>query len=91
MRAQTAEKEEESPNSPQELADAVCEVPNPPPAVPESINLTKCSQIPEWLLHNIANDGPPRFKIVQDYVPVTGNIVWFIHPRWRYSICTQIR
>ncbi len=73
-RAQTAE-EEEGPNSPQELADiAQNGVPDPPPAVPQSINLTKCSKIPQGLLDNIANDGPPRFKIVQDCVTVTGKV-----------------
>jgi len=42
LRAQTLEEEWENPNPPQLMANALRHgVPQPPPAVPESINLTK--------------------------------------------------
>ena len=74
--AQTKEEEEdESPNPPQLIADAQRNgVPPAPPAVPESINLTKCHETPEGLKHNIANNSLPRFKVVQDCVTVTGKV-----------------
>src|SRR6188472_2414932 len=71
--AQTKKEEDESPNPPQLIADAQRDgVPPAPPAVPESINLTKCHETPEGLIHNIANDLLPRFKVVQDCVTVIG-------------------
>jgi hypothetical protein len=76
--AQTKEEEEEedeSPNPPQLIADAQRDgVPPAPPAVPESINLTRCHETPEGLINNIANNGLPRFKVVQDCVTVTGKV-----------------
>jgi hypothetical protein len=69
------EDDQESPNPPQLMADAKRNgVPPAPPAVPESINPTKCNKIPEGLIHNIANNGLPRFKVVQDCVTVTGKV-----------------
>jgi hypothetical protein len=53
-------------------------IPSAPPAVPESINLTKCHETPEGLINNIANNGLPRFKVVQDCVTVTGKVT-FVH------------
>jgi hypothetical protein len=74
--AQTKEEDEdESPNPPQLIADVQRNgVPSAPPAVPESINLTKCHETPEGLINNIANNGLPRFKVVQDCVTVTGKV-----------------
>jgi hypothetical protein len=73
--AQTKEEEDGSPNPPQLIADAQRDgVPPAPPAVPESINLTKCHETPEGLINNIANNGLPRFKVVQDCVTVTGKV-----------------
>lgn len=74
--AQTIEEDDqESPNPPSIIADAKLHgVPNPPPAVPNSINLTKCNKIPEALIHNIVNNNLPRFKVVQECVTVTGNV-----------------
>jgi hypothetical protein len=69
------EDDQESPNPPQLMADAKRNgVPPAPPAAPESINLTKCNKIPEGLIHNIANNGLPRFNVVQDCVTVTGKV-----------------
>ncbi|HET7391698.1 MAG TPA: hypothetical protein VFJ51_12825 [Nitrososphaeraceae archaeon] len=69
------EDDQESPNPPQLMADAKRNgVPPAPPAVPESINLTKCNKTPEGLIHNIANNGLPRFNVVQDCVTVTGKV-----------------
>jgi hypothetical protein len=74
-RAQTAAEEEESPNPPQMMANTSSHgVPQAPPAVPESINLTRCSKTPEGLIRNIVNNGLPRFKVVQDCVTVTGKV-----------------
>ncbi|HET7345386.1 MAG TPA: hypothetical protein VFJ05_05910 [Nitrososphaeraceae archaeon] len=75
--AQTKEEgqEDKSPNPPQLMADAKRNgVPTAPPAVPESINLTKCNKTPEGLIHNIVNNALPRFKVVQDCVTVTGKV-----------------
>jgi hypothetical protein len=69
------EDDQESPNPLRLMADAQRDgVPAVPPAVPESINLTKCNKTPEGLIHNIANNGLPRFKVVQDCVTVTGKV-----------------
>ena len=69
------EDDQESPNPPRLMADAQRDgVPVAPPPVPESINVTKCNKTPEGLIHNIANNGLPRFKVVQDCVTVTGKV-----------------
>jgi len=71
----TVEDEEESPNPPQLMAKATRQgVPPAPPAVPESVNLTKCSKTPEALIDNIVNNVLPRFKVVQECVTVTGKV-----------------
>jgi hypothetical protein len=49
--------------------------PPPPPAVPESINLTKCNKVSQGLIDNIVNNGPPRFKVVQDCVTVSATVL----------------
>ena len=76
--AQVRENEEgkdESPNPPQLMAELDRQgIPPPAPAVPQSINLTKCNKVPQGLIDNIVNNGPPRFKIVQDCVTVSGTV-----------------
>jgi hypothetical protein len=73
------QEEDESPNTPEVIAAAKSHgVPLPPHAVPQSINLTKCDKTPEGLVHNIANSGMPRFKVVQDCVTISG-MVTLVH------------
>ena len=70
------EGKDESPTPPQFRTDLGRHgIPPPPSAVPESINLTKCNKVSQGLIDNIVNNGPPRFKVVQGCVTVSGTVL----------------
>jgi len=48
---------------------------------------SKCSKTPQGLLDNIINNGPPRFKVVQNCVTVTGNVTLVHMPPDGDTVC----